>query len=142
MGQVTVRKVVEGASHLVLRVDLLSDGTGELENYVILSPSDLNPTMPNNIPAFNILQIWYGLVWFDVIFKAGTVVPSMLWALSRDADSHIDFRSFGGVVDSAVYSDPPPDDNGKLTISTNEFTPVGSAGTIILELRKTNRASA
>src|ERR1035437_9848155 len=119
MAQVTVRKVVEGQSQLVLRVDLLSDGTGELRNYVILSPSDLNPVMPNNIPAFRLTQAWYGMVWFDVTFKAGIVTPSTLWTLARDGANHIDFRSFGGLIDPAVYSNPLPDDSGKLTISTN-----------------------
>lgn len=142
MSQVTITKVVEGSSHLVLRVDLLSDGTGELENYVILSPSDLSPPFPNNVPAFRIMQVWYGLVWFNVTFKAGTIVPSVLWTLARDCDSHTDFRSFGGLIDTAVYTNPLEDDNGKLTISTSNFAPVGSAGSIVLELRKTNQVSA
>ena len=141
MAQVTVRKVVEGQSHLVLRVDLLSDGTGELANYVILSPSDLNPSMPNSIPAFRLMQAWYGMVWFDVTIGVGTVLPAPLWTLARDCDSHVDFRSFGGLIDPNVYNVQPPDDNGKLTFSTNGFAVVGSAGSIVLELRKTNQAS-
>jgi len=141
MSQVTVRKIVEGSSHLVLRVDMLSDGTGELEDYVILSPSDLNPVMPNSIPAFRIMQLWYGLSLFDVTFKAGTVIPTTLWTAVKDADSHTDFRSFGGLIDVGVYSVPPSDDNGKLTVSTKGFALAGSIGTLVLELRKTNQAS-
>ena len=140
MGQVTVRKVVEGNSHLVLRVDLAGDGTGELDNYVILSPSDLNPRVSDNVPAFRIMQAWYGMVWFDVTIKANTVTPSVLWTLARDCDSHVDFRSFGGLIDPIVYTDPTAIDNGKLILSTNNFV-LGSAGTIVLELRKTNQAS-
>lgn len=142
MGQVTVQKVVEGQSHLVLRVDLAGDGTGELENYVILSPMDLNPPKRDVIPAFRIMQIWYGMVWFDVTFKAGSVVPRTLWALARDCDSHVDFRSFGGLIDPVAYTSPTADDDGKLLMSTNGFNVAGSAGTIVLELRKTNQASA
>lgn len=141
MGQVTVRKVVEGSSHLVLRVNLQSDGTGELTDYVILSPSDLNPPMPNNIPAFRLMQIWAGLVWFDVTLKVGVAVPSVLWTHPRDYDGHMDFRSFGGLIDEAVYSNPLPDDNGKLTLSTSDFNVAGSRGTLVLELRKTNQAA-
>ena len=142
MGQVTVRKVVEGPSHLVIRVNLQSDGTGELLNYVILSPSDLNPPIRDNVPAFRIMQIWAGLVWFDVTLKAGVAVPSTLWTHPRDYDGHVDFRSFGGLIDEAVYSNPLPDDNGKLTLSTSGFNEVGSRGTLVIELRKTNQASA
>lgn len=142
MSQVVVRKVTEGSSSLVLRVDLLSDGTGELENYVILSPSDLNPAMPNDIPAFRLMQAWCGMVWFDFTLKAGTVIPATIWTFARDCDNHVDFRSFGGLIDPNAYNNPPSDDNGKLTISTNDFNIVGSAGTIVLELRKTNQASS
>ena len=142
MGQVVVRKVTEGPSHLVLRVDLAGDGTGELVDYVILSPLDLNPPLRNVVPAFRIMQIWYGMVWFDVTIKAGTVVPSVLWTLARDCDSHTDFRSFGGLIDPAVYGPASPDDDGKLTLSTSGFAVAGSAGTLVLELRKTNQASA
>ena len=140
MGQVTVTKVVEGPGHLVIKIDLLSDGTGELENYVVLSPSDLNPRAADKAPAFSLLQVWYGLVWFDVAIKSGTLAPAPMWTLPRDLD-HIDFRSFGGIQDVNVYSNPPADDNGKLTISTNGFDQAGSSGTIVLELRKTSRAS-
>ncbi len=142
MSQVVVRKVTEGSSHLVLRVDLLSDGTGELRNYVILSPSDLNPPKPNDIPAFRIMQMWYGCVWFDFTLKAGTVAPAALWTVARDRDSHVDFRSFGGLVDPNVYNSPPSDDSGVLTLSTNGFLAAESAGSIVIELRKTNQASA
>ena len=142
MAQVTVRKVVEGQSHLVLRVDLLSDGTGELTDYVILSPSDLNPAKPNNIPAFRIMQVWCGLVGFSLTLKTGTLAPSVLWTLSSSHDSHVDFRSFGGLIDAAVYDNPPSDDDGKLTISTSSFGIAGTAGSFVLELRKTNQASA
>lgn len=142
MGQVTVTKIVEGPGHLVIKVDLLSDGTGELDNYVILSPSDLVPPRPNNAPAFRIMQVWYGMVWFDVTLKAGTINSKVLWTLARDADSHTDFRSFGGLVDTAAYNSPPSDTDGKLTISTNDFNVIGSAGSLVIELRKTNQASA
>ena len=79
MPQVVVTKVTEAESHLVVRLDMLSDGSGELQNYVVLSPSDLNPPKPNSKPAFRIMQIWYGLVWFDVTFSAGTLQPVPLW---------------------------------------------------------------
>ena len=141
MSQITVTKVVEGASHVVIRVDLLGDGTGELDGHVILAPSDLNPASPNNVPAFRLMQVWYGLIWFDVALSVGTIIPSPLWSVSRDSGCHADFRSFGGLLDLNVYNSPPSDDNGKLTLSTNGLLK-GSIGSLVLELRKTNQASA
>ena len=141
MAQVTVRKIVEGQSHLVLRVDLLSDGTGELNDYVILSPSDLVQSFPNNRPAFRLMQVWYGFAEFDVTLKTGTLLPGVLWTMARAADSHTDFRSFGGLVDPKVYDNPPAADDGKLTVSTIGFATAGSIGTFVLELRKTNQAT-
>jgi hypothetical protein len=117
---------------------MASDGSGELVNYPVLAPSELVPPRPNNKPAFRIMQVWYGLVWFDVTFQAGTLFPVTLWTAPRDADTHTDFRSFGGLLDQNVYAVPPSDDNGILTITTNGFQPLGSNGVIILELRKTN----
>lgn len=136
MPQVTVKKIVEGESHLVVRVNLLSDGTGELSNHVILSPSDLKPPRPNDRPAFRIMQVWYGMVWFDLTFSYGGINPRPVWTLARDSDSHTDFRSFGGLLDYDTV--PPADDSGKLLVSTNGFAEAGSQGSLVIELRKRN----
>jgi len=141
MGQVTVRKVVEGPSHLVLRVDLLSDGVGELNNEVILSPSNLVPPCSNTIPAFRLTQIWSGLTDFDVTIKVDTLTPEVLWTQSSGSDSHLDFRSFGGLVEPTVYTNPLAPTDGKLMLSTRDFNVAGKTGTLVLELRKTNQAS-
>lgn len=134
MSQVTVTKIVEGASHLVARLDFVSDGSGELLNEVVLSPSDLNPAQSDTRPAFRIMQVWFGLVWFDVVFGYGTLQPQPVWTIARDTGCHVDFRSFGGLRDYAGV--PPGDGNGKLWISTNGFDQLGSMGTIVIELRK------
>ena len=138
MAQVVVTKVTEADSHLVVRGDMLSDGTGELQNYIFLSPSDLNPARKNNKPTFRIMQAWYGLVWFDVSISAGTLQPVPLWTFPRDHGPHVDFRSFGGVIDTGVYEDPAIDDSGKLCMTTNGFAQLGSQGSLVIELRKTN----
>lgn len=138
MAQVTTIKVVEGDSNLVLRVNLQSDGSGELVNYPLLSPSDLNPPRQNNAPAFRITQLWWGLVWFDVTFSTGTLSPVDLWTIARDSQAHVDFRSFGGLVDQNVYSSPPVVDDGVLLLSTNGFAVPGSRGSIVIRLSKTS----
>ena len=134
MAQATTTILVNGETSLV-RVDLLSDGSGELTNFVVLKPSDLLNTATNTQPMFRIMQIWYSMVWFDVTVGVGTLQPSPLWTLARDTAHNYDFRSFGGLVDYAQT--PAIDENGELWISTNGFTTAGSIGNIILELRKT-----
>ena len=141
MGQVTVRKVVEGPTGLTLRVDFAGDGTGELDNAVIFSPEDLATVpVPKTIPTFRLNQAWFGMVWFDVVLRVGSLAPKPIWTFARDSGDHIDFRSFGGLIDPDVYSVQPPDTDGKLLISTNQLI-LGSVGTMVLELKLTSAAS-
>lgn len=137
MAQITTLKVTESDTSLVLRVYLQSDGSGELVYAPLLSPSELNPPRRNNRPAFRIMQMWYGMVWFDFSLFAGTLQPVPLWTVSRDCDSQICFEDIGGIIDQNVYIVPPADDNGILTISTNNFV-AGSQGSLVLRLKKTN----
>lgn len=136
--QVTTLKVVEGESTVVVRVNLLSDGSGELINVPFFSPSDLVPPRPNNRPTFRIDQIWYAMVWFDVTISVDALQPVPLWTLAKDCDSHIDFRSFGGLIDPNAYLSPPSLDSGVLLLSTNNFTAVGSQGTLVIAMTKLN----
>ena len=136
--QITTIKVAEGESSLIIRVNLLSDGSGELVNVPFLSPSDFVPSRANNRPAFRIMQMWYGAVWFDFTLSVNSTFPVPLWTVARDCDSHIDFRSFGGLLDQNVYAVPPAVDDGVLLLSTNGFAPAGSQGTVVLQLTKTN----
>jgi hypothetical protein len=136
MAQVTILKVVEGNAHVVIRVNLASLGVGELENTVILSPSDLVPVRPNTATAFRIMQIWSGLSQFDVTLGFDTTAPVDVWTLVRGADAHVDFRSFGGLMDYATA--PPAAVDGKLWISTLGFNVAGLRGSLVLELRKTS----
>lgn len=140
MAQVSVIKVTESSSHLVIRLNILGDSNGDLVNQPILSPSDLNPVRPNNIPAFRIMKIWGSPIWFDAVFYSGLLSPVLLWTFARDCDFEVDLNPFGGVIDQNVYLVPPPDDSGVLNISTNNLVQ-GSVGVFVLELRKTNAAS-
>ena len=137
MAQVTITKLVEGPSVVVVKVDLLNnDNTTEMDNQVFFSPSDLNPPLPNSKPAFRIMQAWYGTVDFDITVKSGSVTPFTFWTFNKDAHNHIDFRSFGGITDPTTHAMPPADVSGKLTITTSGFGPAGSLGSFILELKK------
>ena len=139
MPQVTVTKIVEGESHVVLKVWMQNtEGTGELVNYPIFSPADCSPTRAGNKPTFRIMQMWYGCVWYDVTLGFSALVPNQVWTIARDCDSHNDFRSFGGITDPGVYDNPPGQNYGTLLLSTNGFNVLGSQGSLILELRKNN----
>lgn len=135
MTQVTTTKVVEGESHVVIRVNLVNEEGGELTNVTILSPTDLVPRRINNATAFRIMQIWSGLDQFSATLGFDTVTPRDIWTLGVGVDSHVDFRSFGGLPDYATT--PPADVTGKLWISTRGFV-LGAKGSLVLELRKTN----
>ena len=144
MPQILVKKLEEGPSRVLIRVDLFNnDGSGELVNQVIFSGTDCKPAIPvlgPPSPVFRIMQVWYGMVWFDVTMGMGTLQPEDCWTLTRDSAVHVDFTYLGGLVDPAYYDNPagnpPSDDNGRLWISTNGFNTVGSRGSLIIELKK------
>lgn len=138
MPQVTTTKIVEGEAHVVIKVDMVADGSGELFNFPFFWPSDCNPVRPNNRPAFRIQQIWAGLVWFDIAIASSSFQPYPLWTFARDCDSHVDFRSFGGIYDMDALVNPTPVNDGALVMSTNGFDVAGSQGTVVLEIRKLN----
>ena len=135
MAQVTIKKVVEGPSHLVVILNFDGDGTGDLENYSVLSPLELIPARPDDRPAFYIIQIWHSLIWFDLTLGFGGLTPRMVWPLARDTGPHVDFRSFGGLQDYPTV--PPSDQSGVLLVSTSGLI-AGSKGSVVLDLRKTN----
>lgn len=137
MSQVSVAKITESESHVVVSVQIQGDGTGELNKFVILSPADLVPARRNVRATFRIMEVWYGLVWFDVVLGFGTVLPQQAWTLARDGQNHACLEEFGGMLDPAALLVPPPDDDGKLWISTNSLV-LGSKGSIVLDLQKTN----
>ena len=134
MAQVTVAKIVEGPAHLVVRLEFLGDGTGDLSTEIVVSPSDLIPARENNKPCFRIMQEWHGL-GFDVTLGYGTLQPEAAWTIAKNSGSHTDFRSFGGLRDTD--SVPPGDENGKLWVTTSGLVS-GLRGSVVLELRKLN----
>lgn len=125
---VVTQKVTEGPSNLVLSVYFSSDGA-ELNNYVLLSPSDLVPPM-GNVALFRIMQIWYSLT-FGATLSFNSLVPRPVWVMQSGIPKHMDFRCFGGVAD---YNNTAGSD-GKLLISTLGYS-TGANGSMVLELRK------
>ena len=129
MSQIVKTMLSDGPSKSIISIFLLSDGIeGELTNYVLLDPQvDLTPTAKN----LTIQQIWYSFSWFDALLTFDDLVPYPSWQLTRDADNYFDFRYFGGLKDRSGI-----DSTGKLFLTTNGFAPIGSIGTIIIEVKK------
>ena len=119
----------DGPQKALFSVYLESDGVeGELTNLVLLDPrADLSPVADQ----VSILQIWYSFAWFDGLLTFDDLVPYPSWSLNRDAGNYLDFRYFGGLKDRAGI-----DHTGKLFFSTTGFTPVGSKGTVVIEVKK------
>lgn len=142
MAQVTITKIVEGPSDIILKVDIYNnDGGGELSLYPVLSPGDVNPVPVKIVPgpAFRLMQAWFGLVWFDLTVYTGTLNPYPLWTMTRDGNDHVDFRSFGGILQlpqAAIIGE-----TGVISLSTNGFNVLGSQGNMIFQFKKQNVVS-
>ena len=129
---VTKQILNSGTKKVIMHWYLESDGTdGELQDYVLLDPQVDLALPPDPKMQLSILKIWSGMAVFDVVLKWNALVPTPVWVLTAGADASIDFSYFGGLKD---YSGVEHD--GKLLISTNGFAPAGSAGSLILELKK------
>ena len=64
------------------------------------------------------------------------LIPAPSWNLQRDGPGYMDFRYFGGIKERYI---PPQDKDssdrtGRILITTTDFAPLGSVGTLVLEL--------
>ena len=137
---VTKTAIQNSLKSLILHIYLESDGNeGELTNYVLIDPN-LDFAEPNTKGLnLTLAQAWFSFSWFDALLSFDSLVPLPAWELARDANNYMDFRYFGGI--SNRYIDPQniygSDKTGKILISTKDFAPLGSNGTLVLEFRKT-----
>ena len=129
---VTTRKLVEGGGVLVFHVSLENTEGGELTDYVILKPSDLQPPLAG--PSLRVLRIQSALPSFSAILKFDGKPKRHIWALPVGGVSAYDFADLGGIADDQTA--PPADRNGQLLISTTGYSPKGSYGTFILKIRR------
>lgn len=138
MAQVTTKIVGQGDANFILHVSLESDGvSGELEDYVLLDPTEFTPALPAS-PAVRIMTIWYSTVWFDIVLKYGGLAPRAVWTLARDGPGKFDFTKIGGLSDYST--DPPSDRDGKLLISTSDFGTPGAIGHLVIAVKKSRKA--
>jgi hypothetical protein len=141
-----------GPSKFLLHVYLESEGyEGELDRFVLADPTVydkiftdriLQPTM-----KLTLMQVWYSFNWFDGLISFDDTNPVPCWLLPRDAANYADFRYFGGL--SHRLPDPQTsqganqnlvgtDRTGKILLSTSGYAPLGSVGTIVLEVKKSS----
>ena len=132
-----------GSRNLILHVHLKSDGyEGELDKHVLADPELYDGVFTPNIILPNmkltLMQVWYSFNWFDGLISFDDTSPVPCWSLPRDSENHVDFRYFGGLAHR--YIDPQTSKGtartGKLLLSTNGFAPLGSEGTLVLEIKK------
>ena len=132
-----------GSRNLLLHVYLESEGfQGELDKYVLADPELYDTIFTNKIILPNmkltLTQVWYSFNWFDGLLSFDAVNPVPCWLLPRDASNYADFRYFGGLANR--YIDPQTvkgtDRTGKILLSTSGFAPLGSTGTMVMEIKK------
>lgn len=132
-----------GSKTLLLHVYLESNGSdGELDKYVLADPELYDSVFTNRIIQRNmkltLTQVWYSFNWFDGLISFDQLNPVPCWLLPRDASNYADFRYFGGLAHRVVdpQTNQVNDRTGKLLLSTSGFAPLGSTGTMVLEIRK------
>ncbi len=125
-------KLMEGRKKAIFHFYLESDGvSGELSNVILLDPTvDFNPAETSS-SQYSVTKIWSSLSVFDGILKFNALEPYVIWVLSPDNSTDVCFDHFGGLKDRSTAAH-----DGKLLLSTNGFAPAGSAGVLIVEIRK------
>ena len=138
----TILKTVlqNGTKSMIIQIYLESDGNeGELVNYPIVDPDvDYPEDLGSRNPRPVVRQIWSSLAWFDVLLSFDNLVPAPSWLLQRDGPQYTDLRFFGGLKERYVepQNKEGSDRTGKVLITTTDFAPEGSRGTLILEIWK------
>jgi hypothetical protein len=138
----TIKKTIlqNGSKSLIMHIYLESDGNeGELVNYPIVDPDtdyDQNRGPRNARPV--VRQVWHSFAWFDGLLAFDDLVPAPSWLLQRDSASYTDLRFFGGIKERYVapQDKDSSDRTGKVLLTTTDFAPLGSTGTLVLEIWK------
>ncbi len=132
-----------GPRSFLLHTYLQSDGfEGELSNFVIADPTVYDSVLTDKVIQPNmkltLMQVWYSFNWFDGLISFDQLNPVPCWMLPRDASNYFDFRYFGGLANRLV--DPQTaqvnERTGKILLSTSGYAPIGSTGTMVIEVRK------
>jgi hypothetical protein len=128
---VTITKILPGNYRSQFHIFLLSDGlSGELSDEVIIDPvADLGIDSSKRLA---IEFITFNLAGFTarVEFDSGLVEDTMLWVLPEQANGHVEFDHWGGLIDQSGS-----DGSGKIQLTTTGFTTAGDQGSILIQTR-------
>lgn len=138
---VDVQKLLDGPSHVVLRVYIVGDGiSSELVNYTILNPStDVVPPMPRR-RAFIVKQVWYEL-GFSLSLGFNSTQPWYFWTLTPTTANEHDWCSFGGIRDNSDPANFGLDSNGNVIITTAGLAATTNRAAFVLKLEKRDQPS-
>lgn len=126
--RIEVTKLQDGPRYLVYHVYLESDGvTGDIEDFVLLDPATENM---HGARRFCVEEVTWGFNGFTARLTFNELVDGTpIWVLPPHSSDYVDFRPYGGLLDRSDV-----DGNGKLMISTTDFTPAGRAGSFVLKV--------
>jgi hypothetical protein len=126
--------ISDGQRIAVVHIVITQDGSpsGEMVNTKIFDFADL-PTpaawMQNGQVTIN--QLWWGQSYFDSVLLREDTVPVPIWVMPVGSDSHVDFRSFGGIKVPVSM-----EGTGNLLLSTYGYAPLSSTGSYVIEFKK------
>ena len=121
---VNIEKVIDGSSVVVIKVDIVGDGSGE-ESIVIYDTS----TFLNTTARKKITQMQYCLNGFSAALIWDGTVPKQIVTLVENFYEHPNFEWFGGINNSKVTVP-----NGDISIVTSGLG-AGDRGDLVLEIR-------
>jgi hypothetical protein len=129
----TVNQTVflDGSKLATVHLYIESDGvSGEMANQLVIDMK--NDIQPIGSPTqATIQQIWWGQSYYDARLSFQDTVPVPFWVLPVGSDSHVDFRSIGGLKVPVDL-----DGNANILLTTVGFAPAGSWGSYIIQLKK------
>jgi hypothetical protein len=132
--------LIDGNRHAVMHFFITSDGSGDLVNEVVIDPVNdfQDSTFQYQGVTLGVDEIWWdtasqpGVGFTGVLTYDSSTNPQQVWALSSNpGDTHIDFRSIGGIKDKTGI-----DGTGKLLITTKGFSDPNSSAVLIVSVKK------
>jgi hypothetical protein len=132
MSSALVTRILDGPRNVVFHVFIQGDGGGDLTDYVIIDPAELDPAMQSR-PGLTLNRLQYDLIGFDGLLEFDELLSDRsVWTMTGDQTADIDFSPYGGIKDRSAALDG----SGKLMLTTQGLS-TGDSGTLIVWVRKT-----
>lgn len=129
---VEITKLLDGPRYGVYHIFLKSDGSGDLENTVLINPTEDFTPPYESLPSMAIETIQYDLSGFSARLEFEYLINNTpIWSMSEGPGSEVDFTNYGGVRDRSGILDG----TGNLLLTTSGFS-IGDFGTIVIKVKK------